>query len=155
MDSPDPSDAVSSVIRILRKATRLVQLAPFAYLVFYAVYILACSFVPDELLSAADAIMFASPATTGGMLVASRLFKLCRWHKAACLIPFSSQLEGYIDEFLGTAIAVDMQRRAAEAEGLRGGIAGVGDHVPGGTAAADVIQRGDPPGQVERLAVGA
>ncbi|MBO6170530.1 MAG: hypothetical protein J6O51_11285 [Bacteroidales bacterium] len=63
---------------------------------------LACSFVPDELLSAADAIMFASPATTGGMLVASRLFKLCRWHKAACLIPFSSQLEGYIDTFVIT-----------------------------------------------------
>ena len=102
MDSPDLHGAVSSVIRILRKATRIVQLAPFAYLAFYAVYLLTCSFVPDEWLCAADALLFISPVTGGGMLVASRLFKLCRWHKAACLIPFSSQLEGCIDSFVIT-----------------------------------------------------
>lgn len=102
MDSPDPQGAVSSVVRILRKATRLVQLAPFAYLVFYVVYLLTCSFMPEGLLCAADAVMLVSPATGGGMLVASRLFKLCRWHKAACLIPFASQLEGCIDSYVVT-----------------------------------------------------
>lgn len=40
MENPDPRGAVSSVIRILRKATRIVQLAPFAYLAFYAAYML-------------------------------------------------------------------------------------------------------------------
>ena len=102
MDSPDPHGAVSSVIRILRKVTRIVQLAPFAYLVFYVVYMLTCNFMPENVLCVADAVLFVSPATGGGMLVASRLFKLCRWHKAACLIPFSSQLEGCIDSFVIT-----------------------------------------------------
>lgn len=102
MDSPDLNGAVSSVIRILRKATRIVQLAPFAYLVFYVAYMLLGVFVSEEALCWADSIMTVTPVTTGGMLVGSKLFKLCRWHKAACLIPCTSQIEGYIDSFVIT-----------------------------------------------------
>lgn len=102
MESPDQSGAVGSVIRILRKATRIVQLAPFAYLVFYVVYMLFGYFASEEALCIADSLLTISPFTTGGMLVASRLFKLCRWHKIACLLPMSSQVEGYIDSFIIT-----------------------------------------------------
>ena len=102
MEAPDPSGAVSSVIRILRKATRIVQLAPFAYLLFYVAYMLFGYFASEEALCVADSLLTISPATTGMMLVGSRLFKLCRWHKAACLLPVSSQVEGYIDSYLIT-----------------------------------------------------
>ena len=102
MDNPDPHGAVSSVIRILRRTTRIVQLAPFAYLVFYAVYLLAGSFISEEMLCLTDSVMTVSPITTIGMLVASRMYKLCRWHKAACLLPTTSQVEGYIDSFVFT-----------------------------------------------------
>lgn len=102
MDSPDLQGAVSSVIRILRKATRLVQIAPFAYLLFYAAYLLLGAFASEEILCFADSLFTLSPVATGGMLVASRLFKLCRWHKCACLLPCSSQVEGYIDSFVFT-----------------------------------------------------
>lgn len=47
MDSQDRQGAVSSVIKILRKATRIVQLAPFAYLVFFVVYLILGSFEPE------------------------------------------------------------------------------------------------------------
>lgn len=101
MDNPDPRhDAVKSVFAILRRATRLVQLAPFAYLCFYAAYLLTGTFVEDSALSIADGIMLLSPVTTIGLLVASRLFKLCTWHKVACLLPTSSQVEGFIDSFV-------------------------------------------------------
>ena len=102
MEAPDPQGAVSSVIRILRKATRIVRLAPFAYLAFYAAYMLLGCFVSEETLCIADNLLTISPATTGMLLAGSRLFRLCRWHKAACLLPMSSQVEGYIDSFVVT-----------------------------------------------------
>ena len=102
MENPDPSGAVGSIVRILRKATRIVQLAPFAYLAFYAAYMLFGYFASKEALCVADSLMTISPATTGMMLAGSRLFRLCRWHKAACLLPMSSQVEGYVDSFIIT-----------------------------------------------------
>lgn len=78
------------------------QLAPFAYLVFYIAYMLFGYFASEEALCVADSLLTISPATTGMMLVGSRLFKLCRWHKAACLLPMSSQVEGYVDSFIIT-----------------------------------------------------
>lgn len=102
MDSPDQRSAVSSVIRILRRLTRLVQLAPFAYLLLYSAYLLFSWFLPDSLLGLMDSIVFVSPAASGGMLVLSRMLKLCKWHRTAILIPFSSQIEAYVDSFVFT-----------------------------------------------------
>lgn len=102
MDNPDPRSAVSAVVAILRKLTRIVQLIPFVYLFAYGVYMVASVFASDEIMGLADGILFASPVTTFGMLAASRLLNLCRWHKAACLIPSSSQVEGYIDSYVMT-----------------------------------------------------
>lgn len=102
MEAQDQSGAVSSVIRILRKATRIVQLAPFAYLVFYVAYMLFGFFASEGVLCVADSLLTISPATAGMMLVGSRLFKLCRWHKTACILPMSSQVEGYVDSFIIT-----------------------------------------------------
>lgn len=102
MESQDPHGAVSSVIKITRKATRIVQLAPFAYLVFFVAYLILGAFAPDDVLCTLDKVALTSPLATGGLLVASRLFKLCRWHKIACLLPTSSQIEGFVDSYLFT-----------------------------------------------------
>lgn len=102
MESRDQRSAVSTIIGILRRLTRLVQLAPFVYLVVYATYLLFSWLLPDSVLGILDSMLFLSPATSGGFLVLSRLLKLCKWHKAAIMIPFSSQIEGYIDCFVFT-----------------------------------------------------
>ena len=86
----------------MRRLTRIIQVVPFAYLIFYAVYLLLGSFVPDEAMCLADSVMLVSPVATGGMMAASKLLKLCRWHRIAVLIPTSSQIEGYIDSFVIT-----------------------------------------------------
>lgn len=78
------------------------QLLPFAYLFLYAAYMLASPFVSDSLLCAADQLMTVTPPVAVIMLVASRLFRLCIWHKTACLIPFASQIEDIIDIYVVT-----------------------------------------------------
>lgn len=100
MDSPDRRGAIDGIVKILRKATRTVQVLPFVYLCFYGVYMIGGVFLPDGVVCFADSVLFASPVLTGFMLGLSRLFRLCRWHKAACLIPSSSSVEGYIDGYV-------------------------------------------------------
>ena len=103
MDSRDRQrDAVSRIIGILRRVTRLIQLAPFAYLAFYSAYLILGCFLPEDIVCLADGVMFSSPLATTAMLVMSRVLKLCRWHKAACLIPSASQIEGVVDSYLFT-----------------------------------------------------
>lgn len=100
MDNPDPNGAASPVIRILRRLTRFVQVTPFVYLLFYGVYMVFGSLVPDNYLGMADTLVGTTPITTTALLFASRLLKLCRWHKVACLIPSASQIEGCVDTFV-------------------------------------------------------
>lgn len=102
MESRDRRSAVSAVIDILRRLTRIVQIAPFVYLLVYAGYLLFSWFLPEGVLGFLDSVVFLSPATSGGMLVLSRLLKLCKWHRTAILIPLSSQIEGYVDSFVVT-----------------------------------------------------
>ena len=102
MDSPDRQGAANSGIKKMRRLTRFVQLAPFAYVLLYALYMLMGSLLPEETLCAIDSVAINSPLVTGGMMVLSKLMNLCRWHKAAVLIPSTSQIEGYIDSFVIT-----------------------------------------------------
>ena len=103
MDSRDRQrDAVSRVIDVLRRVTRLVQIAPFVYLALYSFYLIAGVFVPDEAVCFADGVMVSSPVVTSVFLVLSRLLKLCRWHRAACLIPSISHVEGVVDCYFFT-----------------------------------------------------
>lgn len=78
------------------------QFAPFAYLVLYTAYLFIGCFASEELVSLADGFLVASPFATTGMLVLSRVLKLCRWHKVACLIPSASQAETFIDSYFFT-----------------------------------------------------
>lgn len=73
------------------------QIAPFVYLALYSLYMICGAFVPDEIVGVADGVMLNSPFATFLFLVLSRLLGLCKWHKAACLIPSASQVEGVVD----------------------------------------------------------
>jgi len=102
MDSRDQRGAVKAIVDILRRLTRIVQLVPFVYLFVYAAYLLFSWLLPEGILGFLDSLIFISPATSGGLLILSRLLKLCRWHKTAILIPLSSQIESYIDSLVFT-----------------------------------------------------
>lgn len=80
----------------------MVQLAPFVYLALYSVYMVTSAFVPEEYVFAFDGLLTVSPFFTSSFLVLSRLLKLCRWHKAACLLPTTTNVESYIDSYVIT-----------------------------------------------------
>ena len=100
MDSQDRRAAVSRLAGILRRATRLVKIAPFVYALAFAVYMLLEPFLAETLDCAADSILAMSPFATGFIVAFSRLFGLCRWHLAACLLPLSGKVESLVDNFV-------------------------------------------------------
>lgn len=97
MDNQDPRGAVSNLVAVLRRITRIVQMVPFAYLVFYAVYLMLNITASDVVVGWLDSFLTVTPLASAGMLFASRLLKLCRWHKIACIIPSTSDVGTYID----------------------------------------------------------
>lgn len=102
MENPDPSGAVSRIVAILRKVTRIVQLLPFAYLLLLAVYLLTECVLPDWALDIADNVLNAPVVAIIGMLGAGKMLKLCNWFKTACLLPVTTKIESWVDSFIIT-----------------------------------------------------
>lgn len=109
MDNQDQRHgAVNRIVVILRKATRIVQLIPFFYLVAFALCLFISLFCNEFMVGIFDALLTITPVTTGTFLVLSKLFRLCRWHKAACLLPTIPQAESAIDTYLITFTQVEV-----------------------------------------------
>lgn len=100
MDSPDPRSGVKYLVAVLRRITRIVQIAPFVYLLLLAVYLLGESFLPGWILGLIDNVLDTPVYTTAGLLFFGRLLKLCSWFRTACLLPFTTKIECYIDSFV-------------------------------------------------------
>ena len=102
MDSPDPKGAVSRLVAVLRKVTRIVQLLPFAYLLLLSVYLLAEYILPDWALGIADNVLNAPLVAIIGLLGVGKLLKLCSWFKTACVMPILPKIESWVDSFVIT-----------------------------------------------------
>ena len=94
--------AVSNLVKILRKITRIVQLAPFAYLLLLGVCLLFESILPDWAMRLSVNLLNAPVYTIIGLLCIGRWLKLCSWFRTACLLPFTTKVEGYVDSFVYT-----------------------------------------------------
>ena len=78
------------------------QIAPFAYLLLLGIYLILESLIPDWMLRIADNLLNAPLYAVAGMLGLGRILKLCSWFKIACLLPFATRIESYIDSFVYT-----------------------------------------------------
>lgn len=102
MENQGPNGAVSHLVAILRKITRVVQLLPFAYLLLFASYLLCESVLPDAIARLADNVLNTPLLVILVMLGAGRLLRLCNWFKTACVLPLTTKVESYIDAFVFT-----------------------------------------------------
>ena len=99
MDNPDQRSGVEYLVKVLRKVTRAVRLAPFVYLVFYGLFLICEFWIPELMVSIIDKLFYIQPTTIATLLMSSSLLKMCHWHKIACLIPGATQVADYIDSF--------------------------------------------------------
>lgn len=102
MDNQDPKSAVKYLVGITRRITRVTQLAPFVYLLFLAVLLLAEPLLPDTHVRWIDKLSAIPVYVSVSMLGLGRLLKLCRWFISACLLPILPKTVGYIDSFVVT-----------------------------------------------------
>lgn len=98
MDSQDQKAAVvSKVLRKYRKVVRIMRLVPFMYLCLFAVVSLTSNILPERLSCIIDCTMFVSPVVSAGTILLSGVLGMCRWHKVACILPYSSRLVSFVD----------------------------------------------------------
>lgn len=108
MDSPDQRAAISRLIQVLRRITRVVQVIPFVYLALLSLYLLTESILPDWLLPVADNALNMPMFGTIGLLGAGHILKLCSWFKTACLLPMATKVENIIDSFIITLTQTEL-----------------------------------------------
>ena len=98
MASQDQRAAVvSKVLGKYRKVVRIMRLVPFLYLCLFAIVGLTSYILPERLSCVIDCTMFVSPVVSAGTILLSGVLGMCRWHKAACLLPYSSRVVSFID----------------------------------------------------------
>lgn len=93
-------DAIKYVISKLRAITLTVQIIPFAYTFLYILTLILYLFASDSVLAVLDTLLYVSPIVVVCSLIQSRVLKLCRWHKTACVLPVSPQINILIDRYI-------------------------------------------------------
>lgn len=93
-------DAIKYVISKLRAITLTVQIIPFAYTFLYILTLILYLFASDSVLAVLDTLLYISPIVVVFSLIQSRVLKLCRWHKTACVLPVAPQINILIDRYI-------------------------------------------------------
>lgn len=73
---------------------------PFIYSVLYILSLAIGLFASDDVVKTFDMLFYASPVTVISFLIFSRLLKMCRWHRTACLVPIFPQIISFIDYYV-------------------------------------------------------
>lgn len=97
MDNQDRRADLKRLITTLRRVTTAVQVFPFIYSALYIALLAAYNFVPEDYQATLDNLFYISPACIVTFLILSKVLLLCRWHKAACIIPIIPQVANFID----------------------------------------------------------
>lgn len=85
------------LITTLRRVTTAVQVFPFIYSATYIVLLSIYNIIPENFQATLDNLFYISPACVVTFLVLSKVLLLCKWHKAACIIPIIPQVANFID----------------------------------------------------------
>ncbi len=99
MESRD-GGRVLRLIEKLRRITLAVQVLPFAYTSLYIAALSLYLFADEGVLTALDTLFYVSPVVVLAFYWESRILELCKWHRAACLLPLIPLAEVLVDLFL-------------------------------------------------------
>lgn len=102
MDNQDRRADLKRLVDTLRRVTTAVQVLPFVYSALSIVTLSVYNFIPEEAQSQLDTLFYISPVCTVAFLILSKLLRLCKWHKTACILPAIPQIVGFIDCYIIT-----------------------------------------------------
>ena len=101
MDGVDQEvGGIKRLLSKLRYITLAIQIMPFVYSMLYIIAMFLYLFVPEETRCVLDTLLYVSPVAIIGLLVTSHILELCRWHKAACIIPVLPQVLVFVDQHM-------------------------------------------------------
>ena len=100
MEKRDERLDIKGLVKTLRRVTTAVQILPFVYAVPYIFVLSAYNFTTEVVQSALDATFYISPVVVISTLFLSRVLKLCKWHKTACIIPLVPQAASAFDYYI-------------------------------------------------------
>ena len=93
-------DSLKYIIGKLRSITTAVQIKPFVYTLLYICALIFYLFASERVISLLDTLFYVSPIVVIGNLIESRILKLCKWHKTACILPALPQVNLFIDRYI-------------------------------------------------------
>ena len=85
------------IVSRFRNARALARIAPFVCDILYGIPILLYGFCSEAMASALDFVFYVGPVTVLLNLAFSRVFRLCNWHKIACVLPLPVQTVSLVD----------------------------------------------------------
>ena len=101
MDSKEQEiGRIKYLIDKLRSITLTVQVIPFASTLLYILILCAYPFCADSVLNVLDTLFYVSPIVIFLTLIESRILRLCKWHKLACMLPLIPQIWVFIDQHI-------------------------------------------------------
>lgn len=93
-------EELGRIIGILKTATKVVKLIPFAYALLYIISILSYSMCSENVSIWVDMIFYVSPISIIFLLILSRTLKLCKWHRLECVLPLMGFCAVLINDFI-------------------------------------------------------
>lgn len=102
MDSQDRRTDLKRLVDTLRRVTTAVQVLPFVYSALSIITLSVYNFIPEEAQSQLDTLFYISPICIVAFLILSKLLRLCKWNKTACILPAIPQIVGFIDCYIIT-----------------------------------------------------
>lgn len=102
MDSQDRRTDLKRLVDTLRRVTTAVQVLPFVYSALSIITLSVYNFIPEEAQSQLDTLFYISPVCIVAFLILSKLLRLCKWNKTACILPAIPQIVGFIDCYIIT-----------------------------------------------------
>ena len=76
------------------------QVFPFIYSLLYIVALITYNYVSEEAQTMMDSLLYVSPICMAAFLVLSKILRMCRWHRAACVIPAIPMVASFVDSYV-------------------------------------------------------
>ena len=100
MDSQDRRADLKRLVDTLRRVTTAAQVLPFIYSAISIVLLAVYNIVPESVQMLLDTLFYVSPVTVVAFLIFSKLLRLCKWHKTACVLPLVPQAISIFDYYI-------------------------------------------------------